>query len=128
MHIEPFADEHFEGILELLAAEEWTTLTADPQVTLRSLSAPGVVSLVAVEEGRVVGFAQTLTDGVIQAYLCRLLVGNPFRGKGVGRLLVQKSFSASGAQRIDLLATEEAEGFYASFPHSGRWPGYRLTF
>jgi predicted N-acetyltransferase YhbS len=127
MRIEPFAAEHFPGILELLEEEQWTTLTADPQATLRSLSAPGVVSLVAVEEGRVVGFAQTLTDGVIQAYLCRLLVARPHRGRGAGTKLVQSSLSASGAQRIDLLAAEGTEAFYGSFPHSHAWSGYRLA-
>jgi ribosomal protein S18 acetylase RimI-like enzyme len=126
--IEPFTVEHFAEVLELISDEEWTTLTRDPQATLHSFSAPGVLCLVAMEERRVVGFAQTLSDGVIQAYLCRLLVAKAHRGRGIGRLLVQSAFSSSGAQRLDLLAAEGVEEFYASFPHSDPWPGYRLTF
>ena len=128
MEILPFTAEHLEGIIELARREEWTTLTADPQATLRAFSAPGVVSLLAVEEGQVVGFAQTLTDGGIQAYLCRLLVAEPFRGGGIGKLLVEAALKSSGAERMDLLAAKGTENFYASFPHSGPWPGYRIAF
>jgi ribosomal protein S18 acetylase RimI-like enzyme len=66
-----------------------------------------------------------LADGAIQAYLCRLLVDRSFQKRGVGRALVDESLTRSGAIRMDLLSSEEAEPLYRSYPHD-RWPGYRI--
>jgi predicted N-acetyltransferase YhbS len=86
-----------------------------------------VVTLVALDDDEeVVGFAQTLTDGAVQAYLARLIVAEDARRCGVGRLLVARSLAASGALRADLLAAEGSEDFYRSFPHR-QGPGFRIT-
>jgi len=120
-----FSEEHLAGVVRLCEAEGWPSFPADPARALRALTAPGVVSVVAVDGGEVVGFAQLLTDGEIQAYLCDLVVGSAARGRGTGRALVEAAFARSGAQRVDLLALEESEGFYRTFPHR-TLPGYRL--
>jgi predicted N-acetyltransferase YhbS len=66
-----------------------------------------------------------LTDGEIQAYLCGLAVATKARREGVGKRLVKEAFVRSGAQRIDLLATDASEEFYGSFEHR-TMPGYRI--
>ncbi len=63
-----------------------------------------------------IGAAQLLTDGH-QGYLAILVVAASARGQGVGRRLIQQAFATSGAERIDLLSTPEAEAFYRGFPH-----------
>lgn len=120
-----FTDEHLPGILRLCGAEGWPSFPADPARALRALTAPGVVSVVAVDEGEVIGFAQMLTDGEVQAYLCDLAVAATARGQGVGKKLVEEAFARSGAQRVDLLALDESEHFYDLFRHR-RLPGYRI--
>ena len=120
-----FTEEHLSGVLRLCEAEGWPTLPADPARALRALTAPGVVTVVAIEDGEVVGFAQMLTDGEIQAYLCDVAVATPVRGRGVGKKLVEEAFARSGAQRVDLLAVDESEDFYRSFRHR-KMPGYRI--
>ncbi len=120
-----FREEHLPGVLRLCEAEGWPSFPADPARALRALSAPGVVTVVAIDDGAVVGFAQMLTDGEVQAYLCDLAVGKATRGVGVGRRLVEEAFARSGAQRVDLLAVDESEGFYQAFEHRPM-PGYRI--
>lgn len=44
-------------------------MPSDAERAVRALTAPGVVTVVAVAGEEVVGFAQVLTDGEIQAYL-----------------------------------------------------------
>lgn len=120
-----FSAEHLPGILSLCEAEGWPSFPADPARAVRALTAPGVITVVAVEDGEVRGFAQMLTDGEIQAYLCGVAVATGARGRGVGKTLVEEAFARSGAQRVDLLALDESEAFYRSFAHRVM-PGYRI--
>jgi predicted N-acetyltransferase YhbS len=120
-----FEPLHLDGVMRLCKDEGWTTLSVDPARSERALSAPGVVTLVAVDGDEVVGFAQALTDGAIQAYLCALVVATARRHRGIGRALVSEVLARSGAKRLDLLAVSGSEQFYASFPHRVS-PGYRL--
>jgi predicted N-acetyltransferase YhbS len=120
-----FAQEHLPGVLKLYEAEGWPSFPQDPPRARQALTAPGVVSLVAVEDGEVVGLARLLTDGALEAYLCELVVAEKVRRKGVGRRLVEETFARSGARRLDTLSAEGSEGFYASFRHRS-FPGYRL--
>jgi predicted N-acetyltransferase YhbS len=127
MRIASFVPEQLDEVIQLCELEGWTTLTEDPARALRAFTAPGVVTLVALsDEGELVGFAQTLTDGAVQAYLARLIVAEDARRCGVGRLLVARSLAASEALRADLLAAGGSEDFYRSFPHR-EGPGFRIT-
>jgi ribosomal protein S18 acetylase RimI-like enzyme len=92
---------------------------------MRILTAPGVTTVVAVVEGEVVGFAELLSDGELLAYLASIAVDARFRGRGVGRALVEGSLRLGGGTRVDLLSEDETVGFYDRFPHF-RKPGYRL--
>jgi ribosomal protein S18 acetylase RimI-like enzyme len=124
MRIEPVTDEHVEAVAALCEREGWETWV-DRDRARRALTAPGADAVVAVEEGRVVGAAQTVSDGAITTYLGMLLVDPSQRGRGIGRMLVDELFARSGSRRMDLLAVEEAVGFYERLSHR-RYPGFRL--
>ena len=125
MEIVPYQRDHLEAILALADGVAFSTLVEDPERAHRALSGPGSVTLVALEGGDPIGFAHTITDGEIQAYLCRLLVAPEHQRRGIGRALVDESLARSGAIRMDLLSSEEAEPLYAGYRHE-RWPGYRI--
>lgn len=57
-----FSEEDLSGVLCLCEAEGWPSFPADPEQALRALTAPGVVTVVAVENHAVVGFAQMGSD------------------------------------------------------------------
>lgn len=125
MEIVPYERDHLEALLALADGIAFSSLVADPERAHRSLSGPGSVTLVAVEDGGPLGFAHAITDGALQAYLCQLLVSPAAQKRGIGRALTEATLTRSGAIRMDLLASEEAEPLYRGFPHD-RWPGYRL--
>jgi ribosomal protein S18 acetylase RimI-like enzyme len=125
VEIYPFRAEHLDGVLTLCVAEGWPSLPEDPVRALRLLTAPGVTTVVAVVEGEVVGFAELLSDGEIQAYLASVAVAAHFRGRGIGRALVEESLRRAGGTRIDLLSEVASVGLYETFPHF-RKPGFRL--
>lgn len=120
-----FTRKYLGGVLRLCEAQGWPSLPEDPLRALRALSAPGVVTFVALEAGEVVGFAQLLTDGCIQAFLSVVCVAENCRGQGIGKSLIERAFTQSGAQRVDLLALDESREFYESFPHR-TMAGYRI--
>lgn len=146
VEIVPFDPCHLPGILQLCIELRWPSLPTDADRALRALTAPGVTTVVAVAggdggdgeggvgegggeggqgEGQPVGFAQLLSDGAIQAYLALLAVNAGWRRRGIGRRLVLAGFAASGAERLDVLASPSAERFYRSLRHK-RLPGYRV--
>ena len=84
----------------------------------RVCTAPGAVAYVAEEEGRLVGWAQALGDGVLQSHLGFVAVHPDARRRGIARLLVVATFQATGTKRMDLI-TDAAEEFYAASPTSG---------
>jgi GNAT superfamily N-acetyltransferase len=120
-----FSPQHLEGIIAICRAENWPSYIEDDKKTLGALTAPGIKTVVALEHGDVAGFATAGSDGAIQAWLILIGVAAAHRRKGIGRRLVEEVFARTGATRIDLLSTEGADEFYATFAHRAV-PGFRL--
>jgi len=118
---------HLSGVVGILASLEWDNFCHDPEFTRRSLTAPGVTAIVAAarETGEVVGFAQVFSDGVFQAHLGLLAVDEGWHRRGVGRGLLKEAFERMGAERMDLIASDESQAFYRSFKHREQ-VGFRI--
>lgn len=125
MKIVAYEPPHLDQILALCKAEGWVTFAANRARAARAMTNPGVTALVAIEEDRVLGFAQAVGDGAFGGYLCMLLVGEDARGHGIGKALVERTLVESGVLRLDLLSSEGAMSLYERFPHN-RIPGFRL--
>lgn len=125
MQVQPFAHEHLSGVLRLCVAEGWPSFPADPERAQRILTAPGVTTVVAVEGGEVVGFAELFSDGELQAYLANLTVDAAHRRRGIARSLIDEALRSAGGERIDLLSEQAADGFYQQLPHFPM-SGFRL--
>lgn len=125
VRIGPFEEVHAIGIVALNQSEGWPTFS-DAERVRTLFTAPGVVGLTAVSgsDGTVVGAAHVLTDGY-HAYLNSLLVAADRRGRGIGRQLVSAAFTATGAVRMDLLASPGSETFYAKLP-TRTMSGFRI--
>lgn len=119
------SNEHLSGVLALCEAEGWEGFVSDPDRAVSSLTAPGISTVVAVEEEDVVGFAQIQSDGVLQAHLSLAAVDAEHRGCGIGKRLVEEAFERSGGERVDIISTEGSETFYESFHHKAR-RGFRI--
>lgn len=124
MEIRTYAPADLAGVLRLSALEHWPSLVEDPARAHRALTAPGVVTMVAVEADAVIGFAQMQSDGEIQAHLSLITVDPAHRRRGIARELIVAALRQAGGLRVDLV-TDSAEGFYAALPHF-RMAGFRL--
>ncbi|MEX0781498.1 MAG: GNAT family N-acetyltransferase [Dehalococcoidia bacterium] len=112
-----FRREHLPGVIALCADEGWPSFPEDPPRALRALTAPGVKTVVAVDDDVIVGFAYGQGDGEIEAHLSNLVVTKSHRRRGIARRLVEEVFRRTGGTRMDLLAEPGSEAFYESFEH-----------
>ena len=124
MRIEAASPADVEVVAALGEREGWNSW-ADRDRTRRALGAPGASTLLAREDGCVVGAAHAISDGAISTYLGMLLVDASHRHRGIGSALIAELFRREGFQRMDLLTVDETAAFYERFSHH-RFPGFRL--
>ncbi|HEY3888030.1 MAG TPA: GNAT family N-acetyltransferase [Caulobacteraceae bacterium] len=122
--VRPFAPGDLDDVVALCMAEDWPSFPEDPARALRALTAPGVTTVVATEGAAVIGFAQLLSDGEIQAHLSLIAVSADHRRKGVALAMLKEALGRAGGLRIDLI-TDSAPDFYEALPHR-RLHGFRI--
>jgi predicted GNAT family N-acyltransferase len=69
------------------------------------------------EESRLVAFARVLTDFVVRAVIFDVIVHPKERGKGLGRLLMEKLLAHPSLEKVPvfLLLTKDKQAFYTKF-------------
>jgi ribosomal protein S18 acetylase RimI-like enzyme len=84
---------------------------------LRSVLAGSYCSFVArTSDGRVVGFASAISDGILSASVPLLEVLPAYRGRGIGSRLLQLVLGRlEGLYMVDLTCDEELVPFYRRF-------------
>jgi len=121
--IAPLEREHLAGAIELFAAEGWS-YAEDEQRAWRALTAPGSLTLVALSSGReVIGIAQVLSDGEIQAFLAIVLIARAHRRQGVARSLIDEALARTRCTRLDVISC--ADPLYEQLGFT-RVSGFRL--
>lgn len=117
---------HLAAVIDLCQAEGWPSFPADPERAHRTMTAPGMTTVVAIEEpgAGVVGFACLQSDGEIQTHLSLIAVEAGHRRRGIARTLIGQALVRAGGERIDLV-TDSAEAFYERLAHR-RMAGYRI--
>jgi ribosomal protein S18 acetylase RimI-like enzyme len=102
MLLRPYTRDDLPGVLELCEADGWPSFPENPERAHRALTAPGVVTVVAFDDERLLGFAQLQSDGEIQAHRSVIAVDRQARRRGVARALIEAAPKAAGGpERID---------------------------
>jgi GNAT superfamily N-acetyltransferase len=85
-----------------------------PETHLRILQAADhVVVAIDEESGRVVGFINAISDGILTAYIPLLEVLPEYQGKGIGKELVRRILEElEGLYMIDLVCMPDLHPFY----------------
>lgn len=79
----------YEEIRRFVALMGWEKRVADPSRFQRMI-AGAFRHLVAIEDGRIVGFVRAVGDGVSNGYISMLAVDAERRRRGIGRELVTR--------------------------------------
>ena len=120
-------DEHFDGVLAVYRANDWSHANA-PERLLRAIERSSY-AVVALEEGRVVGFARAMSDDAFAVYIADILVVPELQRRGIGRRLLEAILDHYPMETFHhqvLIAERGADGFYRRV---GLMPvgGYGLT-
>ena len=94
-----------------------TTYQASPQELFQAISDSWYV-LSAYEYDQLVGFGRIISDGVLYALICDLIVNPASQGKGIGSTLLNKLIEhchLRGIRVIWLFATKGKGAFYRKF-------------
>ena len=109
------AEEELRDILALYREAEWVT----PEECGAFI--PGVLSgsflfLAAFDDGRMIGMARAISDGVSDAYIQDVVVHPEFRGQGIGGKIVAflvSELEKRGVDWIALVGEPGTEKFYS---------------
>lgn len=124
--VRAWADTDSDAIRQLSKVEGWPTPDERPGDTLIAWrnSWP---TLIAEDGTQLVGFLRALSDGEVTTYLCELLVDPHYRGKGIGRGLMEACHRLIPRARMDLLSTVGSDTFYAAYG-CRPFQGYRKNY
>ena len=125
--IRAWAKADFPAIQQLSSAEGWPTPTVRPAEALVSWRNAWPTLVAICDDKELVGFVRALTDGEVTMYIAELLVAPTWRGRGVGRALLDACHLLFPHTRLDLLSTQSADQFYEA---SGfrRFQGFRKSY
>ena len=81
--------EDYELVRRFLVENGWEKRVADKE-RFQTMMENADRTIVAFDGERVVGFARALCDGVSNGYIGTVAVAEDFRGRGIGRELVER--------------------------------------
>lgn len=88
----------------------------DPSRMATMIDGSDVLVVARDDDDRLVGLARSVTDGAYVTYLSDLAVTEMYRGRGVGRELIERTRQAAPQAKLVLLAAPAARTYY---PHLG---------
>jgi GNAT superfamily N-acetyltransferase len=105
--------DEYEDLRCFLSDCGWAARVRDPE-RFRAIVEGADRTVVAVEAGRIVGFARALCDGVSNGYISMVAVAEGRRRQGIGRALVERVTAGDEAGRITwvLRAGRGSRGFW----------------
>jgi ribosomal protein S18 acetylase RimI-like enzyme len=108
----PIQNDDYEAVQTFLADNGWGTRVSDVERFLAMVEGADR-TVVALDGGRVIGFARALCDGASNGYISMVAVARDMRRQGIGRRLVETLMQEdSGDITWVLRAGRESRGFW----------------
>ncbi|HKR61837.1 MAG TPA: GNAT family N-acetyltransferase [Pyrinomonadaceae bacterium] len=108
----PIHVDDYEAVRTFLVDNGWAARVKDAE-RFRAMLDGADRTVVALDSGRVVGFARALCDGASTGYISTVAVAAELRRQGIGRRLVEHLMQGdSGEITWVLRAARESRGFW----------------
>lgn len=111
--IRQFTETDFPLVKNLYEQEGWMTFINREDDALQAWK-NSTIALVAIVDDNIVGLVRALSDGKITTYIAEIMVDVNYRGKGIGKALLEECHKLYPSTRFDLLSSESADEFYKS--------------
>jgi len=111
MEYRPASTSDYEQVRRFLSENGWAHRVADAERFARMMQGADR-TVVAWDEGRVVGFGRAPSDGVSNGYLSMVAVAEDRRGQGIGREMVRRLMGDDPEITWTLRAGRGSEGFW----------------
>ena len=89
MNYRPVTSNDYDAVRELLAHSGWQGRVKDVE-KFRKMLDNADRTVIAIDDGQVVGFVRALCDDVSNGYISMVVVAEEKRGQGIGRELVTR--------------------------------------
>ncbi|MGL4730807.1 MAG: GNAT family N-acetyltransferase [Clostridium sp.] len=109
--IRQFIETDYPLIKNLYEREGWMTFINREHDAFQAWK-NSTITLVAMDGNNVVGLVRGLSDGKITTYIAEIIVDINYRGKGIGKALLEECHNLHPSTRFDLLSSEGADQFY----------------
>lgn len=99
--------------------EEWSCYSAPGFREKYKNALADSITYVAYVDGGIAGFSRSLNDGSFYIYVCDLLVAPRFRGRSIGRKLMECLYEAFPGRTVYVMS--DADGYYEKqgYPREG---------
>jgi ribosomal protein S18 acetylase RimI-like enzyme len=124
--VREFTEKDFPSVQTIYRNEGWMTFINRADDGLEAWK-NSHIALVAVEGDSIIGFVRALTDGKITTYISEIVVVKHYRGKRIGKALIDICHYLYPNTRLDLLSSEEADRFYEK-DNFRSIPGFRKSY
>jgi GNAT superfamily N-acetyltransferase len=104
----PVHVDDYEEIRQLVIDMGWGKRAQDPD-RFRRMMEGASLTVVALEAGRVVGFARALFDNASNGYISMVAVTADRQGRGIGRALVKRLMDVNAPRQITWVPIGEGE-------------------
>lgn len=110
---------HCEEIKTLLSQSYWANKRS-LEVIKKSIEQSLCYAIFDAETDVMIAFARVITDYATMYYLCDVIVDEKYRGKGLGKMLVNRITSEDDRLKgqYGVLLTSDAQGLYSQFGFS----------
>ena len=103
--------EDYEAIRQFLAGVGWQHRVSDPE-RFRKMMEQTTRTVVAWDDERVVAFARAVCDEVSNGYISMVAVAVHYRGRGIGRKLIERLIGDERSITWVLRAGHGSRGFW----------------
>jgi predicted N-acetyltransferase YhbS len=111
MEYRPATPDDYEAVRQFLAAAGWRHRVSDA-AKFKKMMEHTTRTIVAIDDGRVVGFARALCDEVSNGYISMVAVAEERRGQGIGREMVRRLIKEDAGITWVLRAGRGSETFW----------------